>query len=193
MIEDHPARAAKSYATATRAQVKSVREFVEQFRSSLSDDVSSDQSYSYKVFLIPKVGTHAKSSDVAIEFVKYDSTKPEEMKHYERLVAMIKPKHISVANLGVLKASEVVRSVAAKLAGKKFTQNTHVRCWKHFNTRPSAKAINPEVCDNRYCYYDVIHKDYVYTSSWVGFLAEKLGDAATYDLIVHGLNPLPAA
>jgi hypothetical protein len=41
---------------ATRAQLKSVREFVEKFRSSLSDDVSSDQAYSYKVFLIPKVG-----------------------------------------------------------------------------------------------------------------------------------------
>jgi hypothetical protein len=45
--------------TATRAQLKSVREFVEKFRSSLSDNVSSDQAYSYKVFLIPKVGTHA--------------------------------------------------------------------------------------------------------------------------------------
>jgi hypothetical protein len=102
------------------------------------DDISTDQAYSYKVFLIPKVGTHAKSSDMAIEFVRYDLTKPEEMKQYERLIAMIKPKHISVANLGGLKAGEVVRAVAGKL-GKKFTQDSHVRCWKHFNTRPSSK------------------------------------------------------
>ncbi len=181
----------KAMRTATRVQLKSVREFVEKFRSSLSDDVSSDQAYSYKVFLIPKVGTHAKSSDVAIEFVKYDSAKPEEMKQYERLVAMIKPKQVSVTNLGGLKASEVVRQVAVRL-GKRFTQNMHVKCWKLFNTRPSAKSATPEVCDNRYCYYDALHKDYVYVPAWVDFLAEKLGDAATYDLIVHGVSPLPA-
>jgi hypothetical protein len=34
-------------------------------------------SYSFKVFLIPKVGTHAKSPDVAVEFVRYDPSKPE--------------------------------------------------------------------------------------------------------------------
>ena len=182
----------KAMRTATRAQLKSVRDFVEQFRSSLSDDVSGDQAYSYKVFLIPKVGTHAKSSDVAIEFVKYDSTKPEEMKQYERLVAMIKPKQVSVANFGGLKASEVVRQVAVGIA-KKFTLNTHVKCWKHYNTRPAGKAPSPELCDNRYCYYDAVHKDYIYTSGWVDFLVDKLGDPATYDLIVHGISPAPAA
>jgi hypothetical protein len=182
----------KAMRTATRAQLKSVREFVEKFRSSLSDDVSSDQAYSYKVFLIPKVGTHATSSDVAIEFVKYDPAKPEEMKQYERLVAMIKPKHVSVANLGGLKAGEVVRQVTARIA-MRFTLNTHVKCWKHFNTRPSGTAQSPELCDNRYCYYDAVHRDYIYTPAWVDFLAEKLADAATYDLIVHGVRPAPAA
>jgi hypothetical protein len=34
-------------------------------------------------FSLPKVGTQAKSSDVAIEFVKYDPSKPEEMQQYE--------------------------------------------------------------------------------------------------------------
>ena len=80
-----------------------------------------------------------------------------------------------------------------ELPGKKFTQNTHVKCWKHFNTRPASGATNPEVCDNRYCYFDAVHKDYVYTQSWVDFLVEKLGDQATYDLIVNGTVPAPAA
>jgi hypothetical protein len=181
----------KAMRSAAKAQLKSVRNFVEKFRSSLSDDVSSDQAYSYKVFLIPKVGTHAKSSDIAIEFVKYDSTKPEEMKQYERVVAMIKPKHISVANLGGLNASGVVKQVAARL-GKKFTLNTHVNCWRHFNTRPSSKSATPEACDNRYCYYDTVHKDYIYTPAWVDFLVDRLADQATYDLIIKGTPPVPA-
>jgi len=87
-----------------------------------------------------------------------------------------------------MKAGDVVRNVAGRL-GKKFTQHTHMRCWKHFNTRPSGNSANPEVCDNRYCYYDAVHKDYIYTSAWADFLVDKLHDAATYDLLVHGISP----
>ena len=169
--------AAKQYA-------QSIREFVSDFRSALSDDVLADQAYSFKVFLIPKVGSHAKSSDVAVEFVRYDPSKPEEMKQYERLVALVKPKQISVANLEGLKASEVVKRVAAGLA-KKFTLHSHCKCWRHFNTRPAGHSDKPELCDNRYCYYDVLHKDYIYLPAWVDFLIEKLGNAATYESVLE--------
>jgi len=79
----------------------------------------------------------------------------------------------------------VVKRVAARL-GKKFTLHSHLRCWRHFNTRPAGQSDTPELCDNRYCYYDVLHKDYIYTPAWVDFLAEKLGDAAIYDLVLKG-------
>lgn len=169
---------------AARRYMQSIRQFVADFRSSLAENVLADQAYSFKVFLIPKIGSHAKSSDVAVEFVRYDPSKPQEMKQYERLVALVKPKQISVANLGGLKASEVVVKVAAGL-GKKFTLHSHTKCWRHFNTRPPVQSSTPELCDNRYCYYDVLHKDYIYTSAWVDFLVEKLGDAATYDLVLR--------
>ena len=169
-----------------RHYVQSIRQFISDFRSSLSDDVLADQAYSFKVFMIPKVGVHAKSSDIAVEFVKYDASKPEEMKQYERLVALIKPKQISVANLEGLKATEVVKKVAAGL-GKKFTLHSHLKCWRHFNTRPAGHSDTPELCDNRYCYYDVLHKDYIYTPAWVDFLVEKLGEAVTYDLVLKGV------
>jgi Domain of unknown function (DUF3644) len=175
----------KAMRGAAKQHLQSIRKFVSEFRSALSDDVLSDEAYSFKVFLIPKVGTHAKSSDVAVEFVRYDPSKPEEMKQYERLVALIKPKQISVANLGGLKAGEVVRQVAARL-GRKFNLYSHLRCWTHYNTRPPGKSAAPELCDNRYCYYDAVHKDYIYTPAWVDFLVEKLADAATYDLVLKG-------
>jgi len=181
----------KAMRGSAKKYMQSVRKFVEKFRSTLSDDVLSDQAYSFKVFLIPKVGTHAKSSDVAVEFVRYDPSKAEEMKQYERLVALIKPKQISVANLGGLKAGEVVRQVAVRL-GMRFTMHSHLKCWKHYNTRPAGKSENPELCDNRYCYYDAVHKDYIYTPAWVDFLAEKLTDQATYDLVLRGIAPAAA-
>jgi hypothetical protein len=153
--------------------------------------VVGDEAYSFKVFLIPKVGVHAKTSDVAVEFVRYDPTKPEEMKQYERLVALIKPKQISVANLNGLKAGQVVQEVSNRL-GRRFTQHSHLKCWKHYNTRPHGNSPNPEICDNRYCYYDTVHKDYIYTSAWVDFLVQKLADNATYDLVLHGVAPAQA-
>lgn len=177
---------------AAKQQLQSVRKFVADFRSALSDDVQSDAAYSFRVFLVPKVGIHAKSSDLAVEFVKYDPNKPEEMKQYEKVIALIKPKQVSVANLGGLKAGQVVQQVAAQL-GRKFTMNSHARCWKHFNTRPSRNSATPEACDNRYCYYDIVHKDYVYTSAWVDFLVDKLSDAAAYAIVVSGVTPTPAA
>ena len=51
---------------------RSVSNYLEQFRSSLSSDVSQDMRYSYRVFLIPKIANHAQQGDVAVEFVKYD-------------------------------------------------------------------------------------------------------------------------
>jgi hypothetical protein len=37
-----------------------------------------------------------------------------------------------------------------------------------------------------------VHKDYIYTPAWVGFLAEKLIDQATYDLVLRGIAPAVA-
>jgi len=180
----------KAMRGAAKQQLQSVRKFVSDFRSALSDDIQADESYSFKVFLIPKVGAHAKSSDIAVEFVRYDANKPEQMKQYERLVALIKPKQISIANLDGLKAGQVVRQVVARL-GRKFTQHSHMMSWKHYNTRPSGNSPNPEVCDNRFCYYDVVHGDYIYTPAWVNFLVDKLSDGATYDLVLHAATGAP--
>jgi hypothetical protein len=99
---------------------------------------------------------------------------------------------VSVANLGGLKASQVVQQVATRME-RKFTLNSHARCWRHFNTRPTRTSANPEQCDNRYCYYDAVHKDYVYTPAWVDFLVEKLNDASAYAVIVGGAVPMAAA
>lgn len=54
---------------------------------------------SFKVFLIPKIHEHSKSSDLAVEFISFDKLKPEEMEQYARLVALIKPKEVTIANL----------------------------------------------------------------------------------------------
>jgi hypothetical protein len=129
--------------TALRGAVKrnfqSIRKFIEAFRSSLSDDIYADQNYSFKVFLIPKVGASRSADDVAVEFVKYDPSKPEEMSKYQKVVTLIKPKQVNIINATGLKAGEVVSRVAERLNGKTFNQTSHTRCWHHF-TAPTAEG-----------------------------------------------------
>lgn len=168
----------------TQKQYRTVKAYVDAFRSALSQDIHSDLRYSFKVFLVPKIGNHATGSSVAVEFVKYDPSKLEEMRKYEHLVAMIKPKEVLVANQGLLMAGEIVRQVASKL-GKKFTHYSHGLCYKHFNVRPPGRNPNPGAWDARYCQYDALHKDYGYRPEWADFLVSKLSDQEIYRAIIE--------
>ena len=132
---------------AARQHLQSMRKFFTEFRTALSEVVLTDESYCFKVFLIPKVGVHAKSSDLAVEFVRYDPNKPEGMKQYERLVTLIKPKQISVANLNGLRAGQVVQQVAARL-GRRFTQHSHCKCWRHYGRPGRRYAVDTQPAKN---------------------------------------------
>lgn len=162
---------------------RAIRGFIDQFRSSLSVDIQSDLAYSFKVFLVPKVGNHAAKDAVAIEWVKYDPAKPAEMKEYEKIVALIKPKEVHVANLGLIKPGKVVSDVA-KAIGKPFKMHHHILCYRHFNVRPAKGAADPKACDTRFCIYDTAHGDYLYTEDWVKHLISSLSDPATYDFLL---------
>ena len=170
-------------AATTLGAFRAIKQYVDAFRSSLSADVQNDLAYSFKVFLIPKIGNNASKDSVAVEWIKYDSTKPDEMKHYEKVVAMIKPKEVQVANLGLLKPTQVANQVAAKL-GKRFTVYDHKLCYEHFKIRPPGGASDPTSCNAQFCIYDDLHKDYAYKIEWVTFLTEKLGDAGLYQVII---------
>ena len=105
------------------------------------------------------------------------------MKQYEKVVAMIKPKEVQIANLGLLKATQVTNKVAARLA-KRFTTYDHKLCYEHFKIRPPRGAADPSACNPQFCVYDDLHKDYCYKPEWVDFLAQKLADPALYESIV---------
>lgn len=154
----------------------SIRKDIDSFQLNLPDDILQSQKYAFRVFLIPRLGNHASSSDAAIEFIHFDITKPEEMKQYDRTVAMVKEKIVSVqvANQGKLKPSVVVRRVK-EATGKPFSINTHASAWKLYNVRP--KKLGPQGCNPEFCHYDEAHQDFVYTEKWVQFLITKVNDA----------------
>ena len=154
----------------------SVREYVDRFRSGLSSDIEQSMEYSYKVFLIPKTGNHASSSDLAVEFIDVSALDEVAREDIERAITLLKTRETAVAHPGHMKPSQVATKVKEEI-GFKFGPNDHTKCWKYFKVRPLVGSEDPKKCDVRYCQYDVPHSDYIYTDEWVEKLVTELSDA----------------
>jgi hypothetical protein len=153
--------------------------FINEFRNRLPDEVVND---SFRVYLVPKVTTKPTSADVAVEFVAYDPKVPTQVEELQRLTALIKERQVPVANLGFLKASQVVAQARTRLSGP-FNLSHHVNAWQHYEVRPDGRSDKSEKTKTKYCVYDTVHKDYVYTQEWVDLLCKKLTDPAKYEAV----------
>ena len=170
---------------------KNVKQFIENYKGHLSDNIRNSLNYSFKVFLIPKVGEHEGSSDMAIEFVKYDPTKPEEMKKYQKFLIGIKEKQIPIHHpIQGLRASKVCENVSNVLKNK-MPQNwqfnpsyQHAKCWKYYKVRPSKGSSSPEKTNQQYCFYNSNYNSYEYTEEWVKLLINELPKEEIYKKIM---------
>jgi hypothetical protein len=91
---------------------RNIAAYVDGFRSSLSNEILGDPRFSYKVFLIPQPANHQNTADLAVEFLKFDASKPEEMERYERIVSLIKPSTAVPATVGqaaIVRGGEAVK------------------------------------------------------------------------------------
>jgi len=165
----------------------SVNEYVSRFRSSLSADTQESLEYSYRVFLLPKTGNHAKSSHLAVEFINVRDLDDQARDAYERTVTLLKTRERAVAYPGAMKPSIVAHKVEQRL-GLRFSTYDHTTCWKHFRVRPPVGATDKADTDIRYCHYDEPHDDYVYTDEWVDFLVSELSNQRTHRSVL-GRNP----
>jgi len=173
---------------------KPVMEFVQQFRSTISPEVSASGKYSFKAYLI-QVANHKNEHALPIQFVHYDKLTDEEKKQLSHLVTMVKFKEMPVVNPDLFKPGEVVKKVQAGLGnlkvervGKtvdKFSMDTHSRCWRRYKVRPPKDAQDPRATDWKYCVFDKLHSDYGYTQAWVDFLVEKLKDEKEFNSLYN--------
>jgi len=169
---------------------KSAAEFIEGYRTSISNDVLHSGKYAFKAFLI-QVANHESKDAMAIQFVHYDTLTEEQKKSIGHIVALVKYKHVPVANADTISAGEVARRVQEALgnpqvarAGRqrdKFTLGWHIKCWQHFKVRPQGGSPDPEKTDAKFCIFDSRHNDYGYTEEWVKFLVERFRDEKAYE------------
>jgi hypothetical protein len=169
---------------AQAAAFKEVKGFVDSYRAGLTDTVLEDPRYCLRVYLVPKVGNHRSSSDVAMEFVRPDPDHPEEYAELQRMIGIVRDRQVRVANDGLHSPKSVVREVERKL-GRRFTTHHHMLAWKRYSARPTGKATkeNAGRCKADWCVPDTRHGDYSYTDKWVTFLVEKLTDIDEYNAL----------
>ena len=157
-------------------------DFILQFRAGLPREVVDSSSYSLRAFLVPKLANREESADLAVEFVHYDPTRPEEMEGLRRIAGLIKERHVPVASSGLMKPAAVVQRLNECLPFR-VTMHTHTRAWKAYEVRPATDAERPEDTRSQYCLYDGLSNGYGYTNAWVEYLCGRLRDPQEYERV----------
>ncbi len=157
-----------------------IKAFVDAYRKDLPAEVYEDPKFAFRVYLVPKTGNHASTSDLAYEFIKHDPSNPE-MAQLQKQITLIREREVQVANANLLSAKTVAGLVAAKI-GRVFKLHHHTLAWQKFSVRKS--GFDPSSCNTKYCIADPRHRDYGYTTAWVDFLASKLSVQTEYDALI---------
>ncbi len=185
VIPSEKKRAARTLASEV---AKSVKEYVETFRGSLSSTVLNSMKYSFNVFLVPRVANRKSAADAAVEFVRVDEASDEELSRLEKLNVLIREKRIPIANLDLLKPSQVVAKINERCPHR-VSINAHSDAWRHFEVRPHTGDAHPERCKTEYCIYDEPHGDYLYTNAWVEKCVSAFSSTEQFKLIT-GREPV---
>jgi len=151
-----------------------VREYMETYRKDLNDDVIQSQKYRVRAFLVPKLGNHAKSSDLAVEFINVNKLTEEELENYEQGVAFIK----GIENPFKLRPMKVVELVCKKING--FNIALHTKCWKYYTARPRHDERNFK---GEYAGFVEGFEGYLYSNQWVNFISRELKDPVKLRLV----------
>lgn len=152
--------------------MQDIKKYIEKYRTDLTQEVYDSQEYSIKLLQIPKI-SNTNRSDLAVEFVSWNSLSDEDRENYNRLTTIIKDKIIkqNVSNANMLKPIDV-RNAVKERTGVEISQNNHTDLWKAFEVRPDSMSDAKFDTVTKYCIYDEPHNDYLYTSEWVDFIVK---------------------
>ena len=170
-----------------------IKKFMDNYRAMLTADVAGSSQFAFKAFLI-QVANHQSKDALPIQFFHHDKLTAEQKEEFNKFAVMVKLKDAGGGNKGYCKPSSVVDQVQVALgnpkvarpngARDKFNSATHQRCWKYYKARPLTGAADPAATEAKWCTYDPVHNDYVYTSEWVAFLADKMKDDNEYSAVM---------
>lgn len=160
---------------ALSVDLKEIQNFVMTYRESLQENTYNSQSYSVKLIQIPKI-SNTNRNDVAIEFVRWDELNADYKKAYSQLDVLIKDRVVkqSVVHHGGMKPGKILKKVK-ETCGITLSHYDHKRLCVIFKIRPdSLNDDDPFKTNTKYCHYDEVHEDYVYSNDWADMLVDFL-------------------
>lgn len=112
--------------------MKDIIKYIDKYKNELSQNIYDSDEYSIKMLLISKV-SNSNRSDLAIEFVKWDTLNEEDKLEYEKLTTIIKDKLVlrNTVNSNIYNPSKVVVEVK-KITNYSISINDHTMLWKMF-------------------------------------------------------------
>ena len=183
------ADAAAALRRAHRTIPARVRRYVADFDANVGEAVRSHPKYELRLLLVPKIGPKSEA-DAALEFVRLDELTDDERRQVETAAVMIRERQRDVRFLRGYKPTDVVREVQARIPFRFSVWGHHTPAWKHFKVRPESDSAQPDRTDERYCIYDPVHRDYVYSEAWVEKLCGELATVEGFERIT-GRTPEP--
>ena len=152
-----------------------IRDFIARFDAGLDDDDLKSPKFDLQLRVMLKAVQRG-GDGLAIEFMRYDNLNDEEkaaLAILERKGAVIiQERHQQVANLERLRPGSVVERVAVVIPFE-FNLHHHTQAWKRLEVRPVKGADEPRTTNQRYCFYDEPHNDYVFTEAWIENLTQR--------------------
>ena len=154
------------------AELREIQSYIENYRSSLGEDIFNSQEYSVKLIQIPKV-SNTNRNDLAIEFVRWNELDSTDKEIYQRIATLIKDRKVpaEAKNVGRCLPGQVVKKVRERIR-RSFNQYDHQALYTIFSVRPLGKDPNPDETNTKYCHYDFANKNYAYQESWVDFIVK---------------------
>ena len=159
-------------------EIIELKTFIDNFRTSLSDEIFTTQEFSIKLIQMPKIA-NTNRNDLAVEFVNWNSISDADKENYEKVTAIIKDKVIKkeAINPGKRKPGEVVSKINSEID---FVINhyDHKCLYCCFNIRPaSANDIeDPFDTNTNYCHYDEAHDDYIFQDEWAELIIRAINN-----------------
>jgi hypothetical protein len=160
-----------------------LKAYIQEFQTALPDDVLGDPAFAFRVWLIQKPARDARSSDMAMEFIRLDELNAEQRAEIEEHIVAIKRVVRETKNSNNLLPKDVAEQVEAAI-GKTFNASYHhAKAWRHYKVRPPDGASDVLATNAKYCVYDTTFRRYIFTQEWVGFLIKELSNEKQYALV----------
>jgi hypothetical protein len=159
-----------------------LKRFIAEFHDGLTGDVARDARFELRLRVVLELAQR-NSDSMAIQFTRWDDLTDDEKRMVEQLgrrgQAVVREQKRAVVGLGLMRAQEAERQVAAAIPYV-FNSNHFLRARKRKDIRPDTGEPHPERTDERYCVFDELSGSYGYTKAWVKWLINKCSTEAGF-------------